>query len=199
MRQIFIVIMILTTSCTLIRKQDKTLGELRNRSFHYDSIARTSIPIDSSELIKLIKGNDEILRDDVHTNVSQRKGTKFSLIETGPCGKNMWSLILKESPADDRFRKPYRGLFLVLQNTETKVIEALKLTEYFDIQFTTNWESKTTSKFKDYSTLITKEVSTACSDVGKLTCWETTITRQWTLNCDRFVLNRTDTTKIDLQ
>jgi len=203
MRSIVAFILVIFFSSAI--NKDKNAIDFGQRNFHYDSIPTTNLKIDSLELLSLIKSDNEVLGiyDEMTDSDKEgylkrllNKGTKFKLKQKGRCGKNRWYLISKETPKCDTctmpfFKKPYKGLFLTLKNSKDKKIGTLKLAEYLNMQLITPWESRLTSRLTNDTTLISKEISTGCSDVD-LSCWDTVTTTQWTITCDRIKLEKSE-------
>ena len=185
MRQVSVVIILVIFCSSTINKIRKTI-DLGQTRFHYDSILTSDSKTNNGELLLRIVKDDSILTQHLTDD------TKFRLIKKGRCGKNSWYLLCKEAPQCDScampfYKKPYTGLFFNLRDSNNKSIGTLKLAEHFVLQFTMPWESRVTSRLVNDTTLVSREVSTACSDVD-LSCWDTVVRKQWTMTCDKIKL-----------
>ena len=197
-------------SCSSIDRNVSRVGiKLDQTKFHYDSIPKRHISIDSLEFNDVIINSNEILGTEQTLNhISRGKylkeivdmGTKFYLLESQDCGDNKSYLVYKERNNPDFDLKPYRGVFLTLRDKKNMTLGTLKLTEYTDVLLIAESESKLISELINDSTLITKDIHNICSDVivdGKTSCWETTITTSWTIGCNKFTLDKADTLRVE--
>jgi len=192
MRQLAVAITLIIFCSSTISKGRKVI-DLGQTSFHYDSIPTSDSKARNGDLLLRLVKEDSVLEEHL------TKDTRFRLIKKGRCGKNSWYLLCKETPQCDScampfYKKPYKGLFLSLRDSNDKSIGTLKLAEHFELQFMTPWESRLTSRLTNDTTLISREVSTACSDVD-LSCWGTVVRTQWTMTCDKIKLEKSEKIK----